>query len=83
MKQGNYWPYNLDKKEEPKVAPVYIKPEEPKRTAEPYVPPVSPSNNVESVRDHAPKIPTLNPYRAADDDLDWKDDWDDAKDNID
>ena len=83
MKQGNYWPYNLDKKTEPKTVPVYSKPEEPRKVEEPYVTPVSPVSKVESVRDHAPKIPTLNPYRAVDDDLDWVDDWDDEKDSID
>ena len=84
MKQGNYWPYNLDKKAEPKTTPVYYKPVEPKKAEEPYVPPKAFVQNVESVRDNAPKIPTLsNPYRAVEDDLDWADDWDDAKDGID
>ncbi len=83
MKQGNYWPYNLDKKAEMKPAPVYPKAEEPKETAESHVSPETAVPNVESVKDHAPKIPMFNPYRAIDDDLDWADDWDDEKDSID
>ena len=83
MKLGNYWPYNLDKKAEPNNVPVYLRPEEIKKTQEPYVPPVSPGSKVESVRDHAPKIPTLSPSQPVEDDLDWAEDWDDEKDNID
>ena len=83
MKQGNYWPYNLDKKAESKPAAVYPKAEEAKKNEEPYIPPEPVARNVESVKDHAPKIPMFNPYRTIDDDLDWKEDWDDEKDGID